>query len=102
MPRVAEMRCHLRDAHADRQQVGPRTLEFLVMVTQLRDVIATEGSAVVTQPDDDRRPVRPELAHSSLHPVGVGERDVFDCREISHATDSSRAADRRGSIDECG
>ena len=46
--RVAEVRGHLRHAHADRQQVGPRSLEVLVMVTQLRDVVTTEGSAVVT------------------------------------------------------
>ena len=88
--RVAEVRGHLRDAHADRQQVGSRPLEVLVMVTQLRDVITTEGSAVVPQPDDDRRPVRPELAQPSLLAVGVGKRDVFYCRQIGHVTDSRR------------
>ena len=88
--RVAEVRGHLRHAHADRQQVGPRSLEVLVMVTQLRDVVTTEGSAVVTQPDDHCRTVRPELAQPSLLPVGVGERDAFYCRQICHATDSSR------------
>ena len=76
--RVAEVRGHLRDAHADRQQVHPRPLEVLVMVTQLRDVVTAEGSAVVTQPDDHRRPVCPEVAEPSLSTVGVRERDVLD------------------------
>jgi hypothetical protein len=77
---VAEVRSHLRNAHADRQQVGSRPLEVLVMVTQLRDVVTTEGSAVVTQPHDYRGPARPELAQPSLPPVGVGKPDVFHCR----------------------
>jgi hypothetical protein len=87
---VAEVRGHLWNAHADRQQIGSRPFEFLVVVPQLRDVVTTEGSAVVTKPHDDRRPVRPELAQPSLLPVGVGEPDVFYCRQIRHATDSRR------------
>lgn len=47
-------------AQADGSQIRSALFELRLMGAQLRDVLTAEDSAVVTQEDDHRGPVRPE------------------------------------------
>ncbi len=51
----AEHRRVARVTEADGGQLGLLRLEFLLMFTQLRDVLAAEDSAVVPEKNDHRR-----------------------------------------------
>jgi hypothetical protein len=50
--------------------------EGLLVLAQLRDVLAAEDSAVVAKEDDDGGVVFPERAETDLLSEGVGERDI--------------------------
>jgi hypothetical protein len=57
---------------SDRYHLGPRLPNRLVMLAQLRGVLAAVQSTEVTQKDQDRRPFLPEASEATLDPVCVG------------------------------
>jgi hypothetical protein len=57
-------------------QSGTGVSELLLVVTQLRDMVAAENSAVVAQEDHHRRGLVPQLAELVLVAVGVGKAEV--------------------------
>ena len=69
-PRVAHI------TKSDRSQVCAARLDFLLVLAQLRDVLAAEHSAVMAQKHDHRRAIRPERAkpHGPLTRVGPDGR----------------------------
>ena len=84
---LLEVGGHRGQAHSDGGDV--RALELLVPVTQLRDVLAAERSAVVTEPDEDGGPVLPEGAEPDLTILMVDEDDVLEGGRSLHGADGT-------------
>ena len=63
-------------AEADRRQASPRGAEGLLVLAQLRDVLAAEDSAVVPEEDEHGRPALPKRAEPDLVSVDVRQTDV--------------------------
>jgi hypothetical protein len=71
----AECACIVKIAHSNRREVRSARLDFALMLAQLRDVLAAEHSAVVTQEDDDGRLRLPQRAEPHGTLVGIREND---------------------------
>lgn len=71
---VSEANCHQFDA---------ALTELLLIVTQLRDVLAAENSTVVTQENDDRRRVGPQRAETNGVPIHIGQSDLSKLAAIA-------------------
>jgi len=69
-PRIAHI------TKPDRREICAARLDFLLVLAQLRDVLAAEHSAVMAQKHDHRRAIRPERAkpHGPLARVGPDGR----------------------------
>jgi hypothetical protein len=63
-------------AEADGGQRGVFFAEGLLVLAQLRDVLATEDSAVVAKEDEDGGIILPEGAEADGFAEGVGENDA--------------------------
>jgi len=63
-------------AEADGGQRGVFFLEGLLVIAQLRHVLAAKDSAVVAKEDEDGGIIFPEGAETDLPAEGVGENDV--------------------------
>jgi len=63
-------------AEADGGEGGAFFAEGLLVLAQLRDVLAAEDSAIVAKEDEDGGIVFPEGAEAELVAEGVGENDV--------------------------
>ena len=73
-------------AKADGGEGGAFSTEGLLVFAQLRDVLATEDSAVVAEKDEDGRIVFPQGAEADLVAKGVGENDAGEllAEEVGH------------------
>ena len=92
-----ERRGVLAAAGPDGDHLGALRLELLVLVAQLRGVLAAEQSAEVAEEHEDHRAVGPVVPEAVGRAVGVGQRHVREGVEI-HAPDRYRGARRRGRI----
>jgi hypothetical protein len=61
-------------SQADGRQYRPSFAEGVLAFAQLRDVLAAEDSAVMTEEDEDRRPLRPQGPQAEFAPVGIGQK----------------------------
>jgi len=62
-------------AQADRSEVHSGFQELLLMLAQLRDVLAAEDSPVVAEKDDHGLAVCPQRSETDLASIGVGQSD---------------------------
>ncbi len=60
---------------SDGGETHPFVPECLLVLAQLRNVLAAEHSAVVAEEDEDRGAVGPQRAESNLVAFGVGQDD---------------------------
>jgi hypothetical protein len=74
-------------AEPDRCQRGTGLLDLVLMLAQLRDILAAEDSTVVSQEDHDSRIPLPERAETNFIAAGIGQHDVSKL-----CTDRSRHA----------
>jgi len=63
-------------AEPDRRQRSSRCPELLFVPAQLRDMLATEDSAVVPQEDHDRRVLLPQRAEADGAAAGLRQHDL--------------------------
>ena len=68
---LAEIGGHVGSAEADRNHVRAERADLVVVVTQLRDLLAAEGSAVVSQPHDGNGLIAPQLPEPLRLPIGI-------------------------------
>jgi hypothetical protein len=75
-PRIAQI------TQPDRREICAARLDFLLVLAQLRDVLAAKHSAVVAQKNDHRRPIGPNRAesHGPLTNIGPDGRIRQDDR----------------------
>ena len=73
---IAEIGGHLGSAEADRNHVRVERADLVVVVTQLRDLLAAERSAVVPQPHDGNGLIPPQLPEPLRLPIGILQLDV--------------------------
>jgi hypothetical protein len=59
-----------------RRQVGATLIEFRLVFTQLRDVLAAENSTIVPKKNDDCGPLFPQRTKADFMPVCVRQSDV--------------------------
>ena len=60
-------------AQPNGHQTGSFFAEGLLMLAQLRDMLAAEDSAVVTQENDHSRAIGPQRTHANGAAVGIGQ-----------------------------
>ena len=82
---IPEMSRHGDLAHPDSNNGRAAVRYLLIPAAQLRNVLAAERSAVVPEPDDDRRFVRPKVSEPGLDAMRFREPQVFDVLEVGHA-----------------
>ena len=75
-------------------QICSQTPECFLSFAQLRDVLAAEDSAVVTQKDDDRWLSFPEHAKANFLTVRIGKNDGRECFAQRHDVQYSGGGDR--------
>jgi hypothetical protein len=74
--------CVMRIAQAYGGQPGSFIAECRLKFAQLRDVLAAEDSAVMTQEDQDYGMVRPQGAEANVMSVAIGQGDVGEAGAI--------------------
>ncbi len=84
VPVLLEIGRHAGQTHADRDDLGIEVLELFPPVTQLRDVLAAERSAVVTDPHDHQSMLSPQIAEPDLISAGARELDVLEVLHRLH------------------
>jgi hypothetical protein len=57
-------------------QARPFLFEFVLMFTQLRNVLTAENSTIVAKKDDDGRPAFPQRPKSDFAPVSIRQYDI--------------------------
>lgn len=62
-------------AEPDGSETSSFIAKLLLVFAQLRDVLAAKDSAVMTQKDDDGRPISPQAAELNRLAFGIGQRD---------------------------
>ena len=77
-------------------ETSPLAPECMLMLAQLRDVLAAEESAVVAKESEDRGAVGPQRAESNLVAFGVGYNDTRELRTERLLHRDSFSAGRAG------
>lgn len=67
-------------AQSDRHQLGSGLLELLLVLAQLRDMLAAEDSTVVPQEDNYGRIVLPQRAEPDITAGSVGQHNIRELR----------------------
>jgi hypothetical protein len=80
-------------AEADRGDKGAFVPEGLLVLAQLRDVLAAKDSAIVTKENDNGGLALPQGTETDFAAVGIGKRDVRELttERIAHADHHWRA-----------
>ena len=65
-------------AEPDRCQRGTGLLDLVLMLAQLRDILAAEDSTVVSQEDHDSGIPLPERAETNFIAAGIGQHDICE------------------------
>ena len=65
-------------AEPDRCQRGAGLLDLVLMLAQLRDILAAEDSTVVSQEDHDSGIPLPERAETDFIAAGIGQHDICE------------------------
>jgi hypothetical protein len=71
----AELPGVVRIAKPDGRETSSFIEKFLLVFAQLRDVLAAKESAVMTEKNDDGRPISPQCAELNRLALGIGQRD---------------------------
>lgn len=69
-------------SEAYRRNLGPGGSNLLLVVAQLRDMLAAEDSAVVAQEHDHGGLVVPEITEAVRRAVGIRQLEIAECRTV--------------------
>jgi hypothetical protein len=78
-------------AEPDGGEIGALGSELLLMIAQLRNMLAAEDSSVVTKENNHGGPTFPQRTKPNFAPIGVGKRDIGEriAERLSHRPDPS-------------